>query len=49
MEVGGCDKEVAAMLSRWPIRYKLMLGVATMFLIVAGLSFSGFKGVYAYR
>ncbi len=37
------------MLSRWPIRYKLMLGVATMFLIVAGLSFSGFKGVYAYR
>ncbi len=37
------------MLSRWPIRYKLMLGVATMFLIVAGLSFSGFNGVYAYR
>ena len=37
------------MLSRWPIRYKLSLGVAMLCLIVAILSFSGFQGVYAYR
>lgn len=37
------------MLSRWPIRYKLLFGVAMLFLIVAILSFSGFRGVYAYR
>lgn len=37
------------MLSRWPIRHKLQLGVAILFLIVAMLAFSGFRGVYAYR
>ncbi len=37
------------MLSRWPIRYKLLLGMAMLLLIVAILSFSSFKGVYAYR
>ena len=37
------------MLSRWPIRYKLWFGFATLFLSVAILSFSGFRGVYAYR
>ncbi len=37
------------MLSRWPIRNKLLFGVAMLFLIVAILSFSGFRGVYAYR
>ncbi len=37
------------MLARWPIRYKLLFGVAMVFLIVAILSFSGFRGVYSYR
>jgi two-component system, NtrC family, sensor kinase len=37
------------MLARWPIKYKLLLGVAILVLIVALLSFSGFRGVYAYR
>ena len=37
------------MLSRWPIRYKLWFGLATLCLSVAILSFSGFRGVYAYR
>jgi hypothetical protein len=37
------------LLSRWPIRYKLLLGVGLLFLIVALLSFSGFRGVYSYR
>ena len=43
-----CDKEVAV-LSRWPIRYKLLLGVAMICPIVAILSFSSLRGVYAYR
>ena len=37
------------MLSRWPIRYKLVFGVAMLCLIVATLSFTGFRGVYAFR
>lgn len=37
------------MLSRWPIRKKLLLGVAILFLIVGILAFSSFRGVYAYR
>jgi signal transduction histidine kinase len=37
------------LLSRCPIRYKLMLGVALLLLTVGALSFSGFRGVYAYR
>jgi two-component system NtrC family sensor kinase len=36
-------------LSRCPIRYKLMLGVALLLITVAALSFGGFRGVYAYR
>ena len=37
------------MLARWSIRQKLLLGVAMLFLIVAILAFSSFRGVYAYR
>ncbi len=37
------------MLSHWPIRYKLLFGTALLCLIVAILSFSSFRGVYAYR
>ena len=37
------------MLSRWPIRYKLLFGVAMLILIVAVLSFSGFRGVYSFK
>ncbi|HTN77265.1 MAG TPA: histidine kinase dimerization/phospho-acceptor domain-containing protein, partial [Pirellulaceae bacterium] len=42
------DKEVAV-LARWPIRNKLLFGVAALLAIVVGLSVSGFQGVYAYR
>ena len=37
------------MFSRWPIRYKLQVGIAMLLVIVATLAFSGFRGVYAYR
>ena len=37
------------MLSRWPIRSKLLLGAALLLLIVGILSVVGFRGVYAYR
>lgn len=37
------------MLARWPIRNKLLFGVALLVAIVGGLSLSGFQGVYAYR
>ncbi len=37
------------MLSRWPIRYKLLFGVAMLLLIVAILAFSAFRGVYSFR
>ena len=37
------------MLSRWPIRFKLLLCIGLLFLIVAGLSFGSFRGVYSYR
>lgn len=37
------------MLARWPIQNKLLFGVALLLAIVVGLSFSGFRGVYAYR
>jgi len=36
-------------LSRWPIRSKLLLCIGLLFLIVAGLSFGSFRGVYSYR
>jgi len=42
------DKEVA-LLSRWSIQHKLLLCVALLFLIVATLAVSGFRGVYSYR
>jgi two-component system NtrC family sensor kinase len=37
------------LLSYWPIRYKLLFGTVLLCLIVAILSFSSFRGVYAYR
>lgn len=37
------------MLSKWPIRRKLLVGSSLLLVIVATLSWSGFHGVYAYR
>ncbi|MFT7640841.1 MAG: two-component system NtrC family sensor kinase, partial [Pirellulaceae bacterium] len=37
------------MLTRWPIRKKLLFGIAMLFLIVAILAISSFHSVYAYR
>jgi two-component system NtrC family sensor kinase len=37
------------MFSKWRIRYKLILGGAMLFMVVAILSINGFRGVYAYR
>lgn len=37
------------MLSRWPIRNKLLAGLGLLLVIVATLSGSGFYGFYAYR
>lgn len=37
------------MLSKWPIRNKLLFGIVLLLVIVATLSYSGFHGVYAYR
>lgn len=37
------------MLSKWPIRNKLLFGIGCLVVIVATLSASGFLGVYAYR
>jgi signal transduction histidine kinase len=42
------DREVAV-LSRWPIRKKLVFGISLLLITVVILSFSGFLGVYAYR
>jgi signal transduction histidine kinase len=36
-------------LSKWPIRNKLLVGIGLLLVIVAALSWSGFHGVYAYR
>jgi signal transduction histidine kinase len=36
-------------LSRWPIRNKLLIGITLLMVIVVTLSVSGFRGVYAYR
>lgn len=41
-------KEVA-LLSRWPIRNKLIIGLALLIVIVATASGSGLYGLYAYR
>jgi signal transduction histidine kinase len=37
------------LLSKWPIRKKLLFGIGLLLVIVAALSISGFLGVYAYR
>lgn len=37
------------MLSKWPIRSKLILGLALLLAIVALLSYGGLAGLYAYR
>lgn len=37
------------MFPRWPLRKKLSLGVTILFLIMGIMSFSGFRGVYAFR
>ena len=37
------------MLAHWSIRNKLLFCIVTLFLIVTVLSFSSFRGVYAYR
>src|SRR3954469_7836501 len=37
------------LLSKWPIRRKLLVGSSLLLVIVATLSWSGFHGVYAYR
>ncbi len=37
------------MLSKWPIRNKLLIGIGLLLVIVATLSCSGFYGMYAYR
>jgi signal transduction histidine kinase len=37
------------LLSKWPIRKKLLFGIGLLLVIVGALSASGFLGVYAYR
>jgi signal transduction histidine kinase len=37
------------LLSKWPIRNKLLIGIGLLLVIVAALSWSGFHSVYAYR
>ena len=37
------------MLSRWPIRNKLLLGITLLLVIVLSLSTSSFQGTYAFR
>ncbi len=37
------------MLSRWPIRNKLLLGIALLLVIVSTMAASSFQGTYAYR
>ena len=37
------------MLAHWPIRYKLLFAATLLCSIIAILSFSSFRGVYAYR
>ena len=43
------NSEPSPVLSRWPIRNKLLVGIALLLVIVVTLSVSGFRGVYAYR
>jgi len=42
------DREVA-LLSKWPIRGKLLIGLALLLVIVCTLSWGGLQGLYAYR
>ncbi len=42
------DREVAV-LARWPIRNKLLVGIGLLVAIVVTLSVSSFIGVYSYR
>jgi two-component system, NtrC family, sensor kinase len=44
-----CDTEVAPLLSKWPIRNKLLVGLALLLVIVGTLSWGGLQGLYAYR
>ena len=37
------------MLTRWPIRNKLLTGIVLLLVIVGALGWSGFRGLYAYR
>ncbi len=37
------------MLTRWPIRNKLLTGIGLLLVIVGALGWSGFQGPYAYR
>ena len=37
------------MLSRWPIRNKLLVGIALLVVILLTMSTSSFQGTYAYR
>ena len=37
------------MLSKWPIRRKLLIGIGLLLVIVGTLSISGLSGVYSYR
>jgi two-component system, NtrC family, sensor kinase len=37
------------LLSKWPIRNKLLIGIGLLLVIVSALSWSGFYGGYAYR
>ncbi len=41
--------EVAIVLSRWPIRNKLLLGIALLVVILSTISTSSFQGTYSYR
>jgi two-component system NtrC family sensor kinase len=48
MIVGPRDREVA-LLSKWPIRGKLLIGLALLLVIVGTLSWGGLQGLYSYR
>ncbi|HEY2841530.1 MAG TPA: hypothetical protein VGJ26_20390, partial [Pirellulales bacterium] len=37
------------MLSKWPIRGKLLIGLALLLVIVVTLSWGGLQGLYSYR
>ena len=49
LKCGRGDKEVVDVLSSWPIRRKLLFCIVLLLIAVTILSFSGFRGVYAFR